>query len=69
MSCITKKTKDRRDRRHTVVILVGTKPCGTVVMFDELFGAKSMTQVYGNLVEYVANLPEEGRSKLKHMNK
>ena len=45
-SCNTKKTKDRRDRRHSCGILVGTKPCGTVVLFNELYGSESLTQVY-----------------------
>ena len=43
-SCNTEKTKDKRERRHTVGILVGTKPCGTVVLFEELFGSESLTQ-------------------------
>ena len=59
-SCNTKKTKDKRDRRycvfiilknilslycrHLVGILAGTKPCGTVVLFEELYGSESLTQ-------------------------
>ena len=56
-SCNTKKTKDKREWRHTVGIMVGTKPCGTVVLFEELYGAESLTQVYGILVEYLSRLP------------
>ena len=67
LSCNTKKTKDKRERRHTVGILVGTKPCGTVVLFDELYGSESLTQVYGNLVEYLAKLSEESRNNLRHI--
>ena len=53
--------------RHTVGIMVGTKPCGTVVLFDELFGSESLTQVYGMLVEYLSRLPELGRHSLKNI--
>ena len=64
LSCNTRKTKDKRDRRHTVGILVGTKPCGTVVLFNELYGSESVTQVYASVVDYIANLPEEQRPKV-----
>ena len=63
-----KKTKDKRDRRHMVGILVGTKPCGTVVMFDELYGSESISRVTGILSEYVSKLSVEGKEKLKHLN-
>ena len=66
-SCNTKKTKDKRDRRHTVGIMVGTKPCGTVVLFDELYGSESLTQVYGMLVEYLSRLPKKGRDSLQNI--
>jgi hypothetical protein len=66
-TCNTKKTKDKRERRHTVGIMVGTKPCGIVVLFDELYGAESLTQVYGLLVEYLSRLPESGRDALEHI--
>ena len=66
-SCNTKKTRDKRERRHTVGIMVGTKPCGTVVLFEEIFGSESLTQVYGMLVEYLSRLPEEGRHSLKNI--
>ena len=55
-SCNTKKTKEKYQRRHTVGIMVGTKPCGTVILFVELYG--SLTQVYGLLVEHISCLPE-----------
>ena len=46
---------------------MGTKPCGTVVCFDELYGSESLTQVYGILVEYVSRLPQVGRESLKNI--
>ena len=64
-SCNTKKTKDKRERRHTVGIMVGTKPCGIVTLFDELYGSESLTQVYGMLVEHISRLPESARRNLK----
>ena len=66
-SCNTKKTKDKRERRHTVGIMVGTKPCGTVVLFEELYGAESLTQVYGILVEYLSRLPNAARDALENI--
>ena len=47
--------------------MVGTKPCGVVVLFDELYGSESLTQVYGILVEYSSRLSEEGRNQLKNI--
>ena len=64
LSCNTKKTKDKRNRRHTVGILVGSKPCGTVVMFNELYGSESVTQVYANLVDHLDNLPDNEKPKV-----
>ena len=64
LSCNTKKTKDKRDRRHTVGILVGSKPCGTVVLFNELYGSESVTQVYANVVDYIGNLSEDEKPKV-----
>ena len=34
---------------YNLGIVVGTWPCGTVVMVGELFGAESKAQVYGNV--------------------
>ena len=64
VTCNTKKTKDKRDRRHIVGILLGTKPCGTVILFNELYGSESMTQVHGSLVEYVKNLSDDEKPKV-----
>ena len=48
-------------------IMVGTKPCGTVVLFEELYGAESLTQVYGILVEYLSRLPNAARDALENI--
>ena len=66
-SCNTKKTKDKRERRHLVGICVGTKPCGRVVLWDELYGSETLTQIYGILVEYLANLSDAGREALENI--
>ena len=47
--------------------MVGTKPCGIVVLFEEIYGSESLTQVYGMLVEYISRLPDTGISSLKHI--
>ena len=64
LTCNTKKTKDQRNRRHTVGLLVGSKPCGTVVLFNELYGSESVTQVYANLVDHIGNLPDSEKPKV-----
>ena len=51
-----------------VGILVGTKPCGTVVMFEKLYGSELISQVTGILSEYDSKLSVEGKEKLKHLN-
>ena len=51
--------------RHTVGLLVATRPCGTVVMFQELYGSESLSQVYGSLIDYLAKLPEHIRKALE----
>ena len=58
MNCNTRKSRDKRERRHTVGLLVGAYPCGTIVIFDELYGSESISQVYGILIEYFSNLTD-----------
>ena len=66
-SCNTLKSRDKWDKRHTVGILVTAKPCGIIVLYEELFGSESLTQVYNFLVQYVANLSEDGRNKINQI--
>ena len=63
-SCNTRKSRDKRSRRHTVGILVGAYPCGTITVFEELYGSESLSQVYAIMVEYFAGLPKTAREKL-----
>ena len=64
-SCNTRKVKDKRDRRHTAEIIIHAKPCGKIPHVDELFNCESITQVYGNVIEYLGNLDSEERNKIK----
>jgi hypothetical protein len=38
------KIINRTVYRHLVGILTGTRPCGIVVLFEELYGSESLTQ-------------------------
>ena len=33
--------------------------------WDEVFGSESITQVYGSIIEYYGNLPQNSRSKIR----
>ena len=39
ISCGTRKSRDKRVKRHTVGLFVAAYPCGVVVICDELFGS------------------------------
>lgn len=58
VSCNTRKSRDKTCRRHTVGVFVGAYPCGTIVLFDELYGSEGISQVYGILVEFLARLED-----------
>lgn len=46
-------------------IVVGTWPCGTIVMVGELFGAESKSQVYGNIHTFL----QENKQSTKDLGK
>ena len=50
--CNTRKSRDKRVKRHTVGLLVGASPCGVVRLVEELFGCEAISQVYGIVAEY-----------------
>ena len=58
VTCNTRKSRDKTCRRHTVGVFVGAFPCGTIVLFDELYGSEGIRQVYGILIEYLARLDD-----------
>ena len=39
-------------------LFVAVKPCGTVVLFDELYGSESISQVYGIMIDWLGNLSD-----------
>lgn len=64
-TCNTRKVKDKRDRRHTAGIIIHAKPCGRIPHVDELFNCESITQVYGNVIEFLGNLSPDARDKIR----
>ena len=58
VTCNTRKSRDKTCRRHTVGVFVGAYSCGTIVLFDELYGSESISQVYGILVEFLSRLDD-----------
>ena len=64
-SCNTRKTKDKRDRRHTAGILISCKPCGIIPHVDELFGSESIKQVHESIIEFLGTVKSETRKSLK----
>ena len=48
VSCGTRKSRDKRVKRHTVGLFVVAYPCGVVVVCDELFGSESISQVWAD---------------------
>ena len=60
-SCNTKKSHGARMCKTSAGIMVGAYPCGTVPLFDELYGVESISQVYGILTDWV------GETRPKHL--
>jgi hypothetical protein len=63
-SCKTRKSRDKRENGHTVGVLVGAMPCGTVVFIDELYGSESISQVYGILLDFYSKLSDNSELKI-----
>ena len=57
--CNTRKSRDKRERRHTVGIFLGAFPCGIVGLWDELYGSESISQVYSVVLEYLSSIPHK----------
>lgn len=64
-SCNTRKDKDKRICRHSFGVLFGCWPCGIVTIFDELFRSEGVKQVYGIVTEWMADLDDSERRKIK----
>ena len=57
--CNTRKSRDKRVKRHTVGLLIGSYPCGIVVLVEELFGSEAISQVYGAVTDHLGKLRED----------
>ena len=57
--CNTRKSRDKRYKRHTVGLLIGAYPCGIVTLVEELFGSEAVSQVYGACTDYQGKLKED----------
>ena len=55
-TCNTRKSRDKRERRHTVGLFLGVFPCGIISLWDELYGSESTSQVYSVVLEFLSNL-------------
>ena len=58
-TCNTRKSRDKRERRHTVGLFLGAFPCGVIGLWDELYGSESISQVYSVLLEYLSSIPHK----------
>jgi hypothetical protein len=59
LTCNTRKSRDKRVKRHTLGLFVGASPCGVVRICEELYGSEAISQVYGIICEYLSNLSEK----------
>ena len=63
-SCNTRKSRDKRERRHTVGIFLGSYPCGIIGLWDEVYGSESISQVYSIVLEYLSSTKHNVRTIL-----
>ena len=55
-TCNTRKSRDKRERKHTVGVFIGAFPCGVIVIGEELHISESIKQVYSHLSEALKNM-------------
>ena len=55
-TCKTRKSRDKRERKHTVGVFIGAFPCGVIVIGEELHISESIKQVYSHLSEALKNM-------------
>jgi hypothetical protein len=66
VTCNTRKSRDKQAKTlHSVGLLIGALPCGTVVLWDELHGSEGIRQVHGMMAEHISNLGEH--NQITHM--
>ena len=57
-TCNTRKSRDKRERKHTVGVFIGAFPCGVIVIGEELHISESIKQVYSHLSEALKNMKD-----------
>ena len=57
--CNTRKHLGARYCHTSAGILIGCFPCGTIPLFQELYGTESISQVYGNVVDWIGETKPE----------
>ena len=68
VSCNTRKSRDKvAEKDHSVGIFVGAFPCGTIPLFDQLYGSEGTQQVYGIVTDFFDNLDEETLNAIKQL--
>ena len=57
--CGTRKSRDKRVKDSTLGLLVGAFPCGTVVVWEELYNSEGIVQVHSILGDYFSNVTDK----------
>ena len=53
--CGKRKSRDRQAKTmHSVGLFIGALPCGTIALWDELYGSEGIRQVHGITAEYLS---------------
>lgn len=60
-----KQEKDRRVRDHTQGVFITCEPCGIIRDIAELYHSEAIEQVWSIIMEYLSDLPQDRRNKLK----
>ena len=63
--CNTRKIKDKRIKHRSAGIFISATSCGVIPHFDEIYGCESISQNYASKIEFLGNLPEEVRDKIR----
>ena len=61
--CGTRKSRDKRVKDSTFGLIVGAFPCGTVVVWEELYNSEGIMQVHAILGDYFSNVSDKNDLK------
>ena len=61
----TRKSWDKHVKDSTLGLLVGAYPCGTVVLWDELYNSEGISQVHGVVNDFLASV--SNKESLKYV--